>query len=60
MGGATGFLFLTSAFQHRSVSVATAGTVLGETIGPALVGVIRLGDRPRGGDRAKGTGKPDR
>ncbi|MFD4796213.1 DMT family transporter [Streptomyces anulatus] len=49
VGGATGFLFLTSAFQRGSVTVATAGMVLGETIGPALVGVVWLGDRPREG-----------
>lgn len=48
-GGATGFLFLTSAFQRGSVTVATAGMVLGETIGPALVGVAWLGDRSRPG-----------
>ncbi|WP_069172016.1 hypothetical protein [Streptomyces griseus] len=48
-GGATGFLFLTSAFQRGSVTTATAGMVLGETIGPALVGVVWLGDRPRPG-----------
>ncbi|MFI0187657.1 hypothetical protein ACH4PW_08790 [Streptomyces sp. NPDC017082] len=49
VGGATGFLFLTSAFQRGPVTVATAGMVLGETIGPALVGVAWLGDRPREG-----------
>ncbi|WP_240497628.1 hypothetical protein [Streptomyces hirsutus] len=49
VGGATGFLFLTSAFQRGSVTVATAGMVLGETIGPALVGVAWLGGRPREG-----------
>ncbi|MEU5714203.1 hypothetical protein AB0G71_00165 [Streptomyces sp. NPDC020403] len=49
VGGATGFLFLTSAFQRGSVTAATAGMVLGETIGPALVGVVWLGDRPRPG-----------
>jgi hypothetical protein len=31
------------------VTTATAGLVIGETIGPALVGVIWLGDRTREG-----------
>ncbi|MFF2731233.1 hypothetical protein ACFVS9_25415 [Streptomyces sp. NPDC058008] len=48
-GGATGFLFLTSAFQRGSVPVATAGMVLAETTGPALVGLAWLGDRSREG-----------
>lgn len=49
LGGVIGFLLLTSAFQRGSVTVATAGMVLGETAGPALVGVAWLGDRPREG-----------
>lgn len=49
LGGGTAFLLLTTAFQHGSVTVATAGMVIGETIGPALVGVISLGDRTRPG-----------
>lgn len=47
LGGAAGFLLLTSALQRGSVTVATAGMVLAETAGPAVVGVVRLGDRPR-------------
>ncbi|MFD9358850.1 hypothetical protein [Streptomyces sp. NPDC060031] len=49
LGGGAGFLLLTSALQRGSVTAATAGLVLGETIGPAAVGVVWLGDRPREG-----------
>ncbi|MYT68649.1 MULTISPECIES: hypothetical protein [unclassified Streptomyces] len=49
VGGGAAFLLLTSALQRGSVTVATAGMVIGETVGPALVGVIWLGDRTRGG-----------
>ncbi|MCX5194874.1 hypothetical protein OOK31_13350 [Streptomyces sp. NBC_00249] len=49
LGGAAGFLLLTSALQRGSVTAATAGMVLGETVGPAVVGVAWLGDRTREG-----------
>ncbi|WP_030865184.1 hypothetical protein [Streptomyces sp. NRRL F-2747] len=49
LGGAAGFLLLTSALQRGSVTTATAGMVLGETIGPAAVGVAWLGDTTRAG-----------
>ncbi|GLV99875.1 hypothetical protein Slala05_35070 [Streptomyces lavendulae subsp. lavendulae] len=49
LGGAAGFLLLTSALQRGSVTAATAGLVLGETIGPAVVGVAWLGDTTREG-----------
>ncbi|MEU4494449.1 hypothetical protein OG729_15600 [Streptomyces sp. NBC_00210] len=49
LGGAAAFLLLTSALQRGSVTTATAGMVIGETIGPALVGVVWLGDRTREG-----------
>ncbi|WP_405784023.1 hypothetical protein [Streptomyces sp. NBC_00859] len=49
VGGGSAFLLLTSALQRGSVTTATAGMVIGETIGPALVGVIALGDRTREG-----------
>ncbi|MEV7088907.1 hypothetical protein AB0O07_23980 [Streptomyces sp. NPDC093085] len=49
LGGAGAFLLLTSALQRGSVTTATAGLVLGETVAPALVGVVWLGDRTRGG-----------
>jgi drug/metabolite transporter (DMT)-like permease len=48
-GGAAGFLLLTSALHRGSVTTAVAGMVVGETIAPALVGVIWLGDRARDG-----------
>lgn len=48
-GGAAGFLLLTSALSRGSVTTAVAGMVVGETIGPALVGVVWLGDRSREG-----------
>jgi drug/metabolite transporter (DMT)-like permease len=48
-GGAAGFLLLTSALSRGSVTTAVAGMVVGETIGPALVGVAWLGDRTREG-----------
>jgi hypothetical protein len=49
LGGTTAFLLLTSALQRGSVTAATAGMVIGETVGPALVGVLALGDRTRPG-----------
>lgn len=49
LGGAAGFLLLTSTFQSGSVTVATAGMVLVETAEPAVVGILWLGDRPRNG-----------
>jgi drug/metabolite transporter (DMT)-like permease len=49
VGGGAAFLLLTSALHRGSVTAATAGMVLGETIGPALVGVLALDDRTRSG-----------
>ncbi|MGV9879420.1 hypothetical protein [Streptomyces sp. NPDC003006] len=49
VGGGAAFLLLTSALQRGSVTAATAGMVIGETIGPALVGVLWLGDLTREG-----------
>jgi drug/metabolite transporter (DMT)-like permease len=48
-GGVAGFLLLTSALSRGSVTTAVAGMVVGETVGPALVGVAWLGDRTRAG-----------
>ncbi len=48
-GGIAGFLVLTSALSRGSVTTAVAGMVVGETVGPALVGVVWLGDRTRAG-----------
>jgi drug/metabolite transporter (DMT)-like permease len=49
LGGGSAFLLLTSALQRGSVTTATAGMVIGETVAPAAVGVIWLGDRTREG-----------
>ncbi|MCK1822934.1 hypothetical protein MTQ10_25880 [Streptomyces sp. XM83C] len=49
VGGAAAFLLLTTALQRGSVTSATAGMVIGETVGPAAVGVLWLGDRTREG-----------
>lgn len=49
VGGAAAFLLLTSALHRGSVTAATAGMVLGETIGPALVGILALHDGTRPG-----------
>ncbi|WP_351229352.1 hypothetical protein [Streptomyces sp. NPDC002133] len=49
LGGAAAFLLLTSAFARGSVTTATAGLVLAETLIPSAVGVIWLGDRTREG-----------
>ena len=49
LGGSAAFLLLTTALEQGSVTVATAGIVVGETVGPATVGVVWLGDRTREG-----------
>jgi len=49
IGGGAAFILLTSALQRGSVTTTTAGMVIGETIGPAAIGVIWLGDRTREG-----------
>ena len=48
-GGIAGFLLLTSAFHRGSVTTAVAGMVIGETVAPAVVGAVWLGDRAREG-----------
>ncbi|WP_055401552.1 MULTISPECIES: DMT family transporter [unclassified Mycobacterium] len=48
-GGVAGFLLLTSALHRGSVTTAVAGMVVGETIAPAFVGVVWLGDNARDG-----------
>jgi drug/metabolite transporter (DMT)-like permease len=48
-GGAAGFLLLTSALHRGSVTTAVAGMVVGETLAPAFVGVVWLGDTAREG-----------
>jgi drug/metabolite transporter (DMT)-like permease len=49
VGGLAGFLLLTSALSRGSVTTAVAGMVVGETVGPAFVGVVWLGDQTRAG-----------
>ncbi len=49
VGGGSAFLLYTSALHRGAVTTATAGLVLGETIGPAVAGVVWLGDRTRDG-----------
>ncbi|MFF7812091.1 hypothetical protein ACFZCF_09225 [Streptomyces sp. NPDC007945] len=49
LGGGAAFLLLTSAFQRGAVTTATAGMVLGETLGPAAAGLLWLGDETREG-----------
>jgi len=48
-GGIAGFLLLTSALHRGSVTTTVAGMVIGETIAPAVVGAVWLGDRARDG-----------
>ncbi len=48
-GGVAGFLLFTSALYRGSVTTAVAGMVVGETIPPAFVGAMWLGDRARDG-----------
>jgi hypothetical protein len=47
--GIVSFLFYASALEGGSVTVATAAVVLAETLPPAAVGVVFLGDRTRPG-----------
>ena len=49
LGAAAGFLLLTSALQRGSVTTTVAAMVVGETIAPALVGAVWLGDSARDG-----------
>ncbi|MCX2184444.1 hypothetical protein KV205_28505 [Streptomyces sp. SKN60] len=49
VGGGSAFLLYTSALNRGAVTTATAGLVLGETIGPAVVGITWLGDTTRPG-----------
>jgi hypothetical protein len=47
--GIVSFLFYASALEGGSVTVATAAVVLVETVPPAAVGILLLGDRTRHG-----------
>jgi drug/metabolite transporter (DMT)-like permease len=48
-GGLISFVFYTTALEGGSVTVATAAVVLAETLPPAVIGVIFLGDTTRHG-----------
>jgi drug/metabolite transporter (DMT)-like permease len=47
--GIISFMFYATALEGGSVTVATAAVVLAETIPPAIIGVIFLGDQTRPG-----------
>ena len=47
--GIVSFVFYATALEGGSVTVATAAVVLAETLPPALIGVIFLGDTTRPG-----------
>jgi len=47
--GIVSFMFYATALEGGSVTVATAAVVLAETLPPALIGVLFLGDRTRAG-----------
>jgi hypothetical protein len=47
--GIVSFLMYASALEGGSVTVATAAVVLAETVPPAIVGVLFLGDHTRRG-----------
>ncbi len=49
LAGALALLTYSTALQRGTVTAATAMLVVGETVAPAIVGVLVLGDRPRPG-----------
>lgn len=49
VAGAVALLTYSTALQRGTVTQATAPLVVGETVAPALVGILMLGDRPRPG-----------
>lgn len=49
VAGIAAMLFYASALQRGSVTTATAMMVIGETVFPALVGILALGDRTKPG-----------
>jgi drug/metabolite transporter (DMT)-like permease len=49
LSGGVALLTYSTALQRGSVTQATAPLVIGETVAPALVGLLMLGDRPRPG-----------
>ncbi len=49
VSGLGGYLLLIEALRSGSVTAATAAMVIGETVWPALFGVLWLGDTTRPG-----------
>lgn len=49
LAGGIGFLLYATALQRAAVMVATSTLVVGQTVAPALVGVLLLGDDVRAG-----------
>lgn len=49
LGGVVTFLFYVTGLQRGAVTVVTAAVVVGETLLPAAVGVLVLGDHTRPG-----------
>jgi drug/metabolite transporter (DMT)-like permease len=49
VAGLCALLFLNTALQRESVVAASAGTILGQTIFPTVVGLVALGDHTRTG-----------
>ncbi|RGC68580.1 hypothetical protein C5N14_12840 [Micromonospora sp. MW-13] len=49
LAGLTGLLLYATALQRGSVTVASASTILGQTMAPAVAGWLLLGDRVRPG-----------
>ncbi|NMO88576.1 hypothetical protein [Actinomycetospora sp. TBRC 11914] len=47
--GFLAFLFYATALQRESVTAATAGTVVGQTLFPGLIGLLVLGDQVSSG-----------
>jgi drug/metabolite transporter (DMT)-like permease len=47
--GFLAFLFYATALQRESVTAATAGTVVGQTVFPGLIGLLVLGDEVSSG-----------
>ncbi len=56
VGGALAMFFYASALQRGGVTMATAMLVVGETVFPALVGLLALGDHSRPGFGAVAVG----
>ncbi|NJC73300.1 hypothetical protein HC031_26790 [Planosporangium thailandense] len=48
-GGVVAFLFFATGLQRGAVTVTTGAMVIGETVAPAAVGVLLLGDHTRPG-----------